>query len=89
MNVGRYFLHVAVTMSQAGNAIFLAGHPDETISARCYKNRYCAGWEIGYRMINRLYFWQENHCRNSWLYDVQRAEEVSSYADLYLEEWEE
>lgn len=45
-------------------------------SARTYVNRHRFGWGVAYRIINLLFFWQENHCRDSYQADVDFAKEV-------------
>ena len=56
--------------------VLLGGHHDQTVSARAYVHQHECGWGIAYRIINVLFFWQENHCRQSYLADVEFAKEV-------------
>lgn len=42
--------------------VLLGGYADETLSARAYRR----DWKIFQRLINRLFFWQENHCRQAF-----------------------
>ena len=53
--------------SQWLNAL-LGGNPNITISASAYLNRHKRPWV--YKAINRLFFWQEDHCRDSWVSDI-------------------
>lgn len=71
-----YLLNVAEVLSQAFNAIVLRGNPNVTVSARCYLNRHRAGWSTAYRAINRVFFWQEDHCRSSWVSDIVFARQA-------------
>lgn len=57
-------------VSQLGHALILGGNPNITISARCYLERNKPGWRWAYKGINRLFFWQEDHCRDSWVSDI-------------------
>lgn len=69
----KWFLNLLICVSQGFNAIVLFGNPDETFSARCYRNRHIPKWAFWYRAMNRLYFWQEDHCADSYAEDVARA----------------
>ena len=62
-----YAWNVLEAVSQLGNAL-LGGNPNITISASAYLNRHKRPWL--YRAINRLFFWQEDHCRDSWVADI-------------------
>lgn len=64
---------VAVCISQSFNAIVLLGSPDETVSARCHRQRHMRAWDIARRIFNTVYFWQEDHCADSYADDVSRA----------------
>lgn len=57
---------VLIAADQLVNAM-LAGWPDETLSSRAYR------WEQNgvrlwpRRVIDRLFFWEENHCYQSYI----------------------
>ena len=40
------------------------GYADETLSARAWRLREQSSYP--YRIINGLFFWQENHCKTSY-----------------------
>lgn len=66
-------------MSQTANLFLLAGHHDQTISARCYVNRSRHGWRVAYRVVNavfRLLLRQQDHCKSSHQRDVEFARQV-------------
>ncbi len=65
-----WFVGIAAWLSQGLNKVFLNGSPDMTVSARCYINRERPGWRIAYRAINRVFFWQDDHCKSSFRSDV-------------------
>lgn len=67
---------IAAWISQGFNCFVLFGHHDMTVSARLYLNRERKVWSVFYGLVNTIYFWQENHCRGSWLADVIWANEV-------------
>lgn len=49
-------------LSQFFNAWVFRGDPNECISGRCWREQRL--WAV--RLINRLFFWQENHCKEAW-----------------------
>lgn len=74
--MGTYLWNLLEWGSQGLNAIFLAGNPNMTVSARCYMNSARPGWSVAYRVINKLFFWQENHCKQSYEEDVRFAKSI-------------
>jgi hypothetical protein len=79
-----WLLRVSALLSQAGN-MFILGlfsrwiglpHQNQTISARCYENRNSKGWKTAHKVINTIFFLQNNHCYKSWLNDKIWAEEL-------------
>ena len=73
MSVSRYIAHVAEAISQLGNAVLLGGNPNMTVSARCYLYRHKPRWRTAYKWINAFFFWQDDHCRDSWVSDINFA----------------
>ena len=71
-----YLTRVAAWLSQGINCIFLNGSPDQTVSARSYVNRSNSWGGTMYFTINTIFFWQEDHCRNSYEADVLFAKAV-------------
>lgn len=76
-----HLLSIAAWCSQTINLWLLFGHHDQTVSARCYVNRLRKGWRVAYRVINGVFFWQEDHCRESHLQDVAFAKQVLQQMD--------
>ena len=72
-----YLTRVSAWLSQGVNCIILLGSEDMTVSARAY----AFNWRIAMRIINALFFWQENHCRLSFLRDVAHARKVIAIHD--------
>lgn len=66
----------AAWVSQGANWLFLNGNPDQTVSARCYVNRHRLPWKFGYHTINMIFFWQKDHCKESFKADQDFAFEV-------------
>jgi len=85
--VKQHLLRVLAWLSQGANCILLGGHHDVTVSARAYLNRKRSrGWYAAYRALNAVFFWQEDHCRDSWLADVAWANEVlDAKRDIFAE----
>jgi len=71
-----YLLNVLEIISQALNTVFLNGNPNMTISARCYLNREKPYWGTAYKTLNKIFFWQEDHCRDSWVSDIVFARQA-------------
>lgn len=69
-------LRLSAWASQTVNVWLLFGHHDQTVSARCYVNRHKKGWKFFYYLINMIFFWQDDHCRDSFIQDVLFSEEV-------------
>jgi len=72
----KYFLNLLIIISQLINTVFLAGHPDQTVSARAFENRKKKVWGVVYVTINKIFYWQSNHCLASYLEDVTRAKQI-------------
>jgi hypothetical protein len=61
-----------IAVDQLINALLL-GHADETLSARLYRNKDVSiYWFTGYKLVNILFFWQEDHCYGSFLAEKLR-----------------
>ena len=72
-----YFKNIAIAADQLANAM-IAGSPDETVSSRVYRGAELATQptrvaRMAYRVINTLFFWQDDHCRATYLREKQRA----------------
>lgn len=52
--------------------VLLGGYADETLSARAYRR----DWKIFQRLINRLFFWQENHCKQAFDNELARKQSL-------------
>ena len=72
---------VLIAIDQVLNSLWWSkydgkGYADETISARAWrlKDKHSL-----YKYINKLFFWQENHCEKSYLDEVARKQLPSHY----------
>jgi hypothetical protein len=68
-----YLWNLLEAVSQLGNAL-LGGHPNITMSANAYLRRH--HWPWRYKVLNALFFWQEDHCKLSWESDLAFARET-------------
>lgn len=80
-SMGGRLLRLAALGSQLLNVILFDGSPDETISGRSYRQgvlKAHEGWDRARRIINKLFFWQEDHCRLSHEQDLRFARTILS-----------
>jgi hypothetical protein len=56
---------VLVAVDQLANAV-LGGWADETMSARCWRLRARRPYSLLRVAIDRLFFWQPNHCESAY-----------------------
>ena len=69
-----YLLHIGTIISQSLNVILFNGYPDESISARCYREK--RKQKIIIDFLIKLIFKQENHCYKAYLTDVNHAKDI-------------
>lgn len=71
---------VAIAIDQVFNTL-LGGFADETLSARAWrladKKRR---WAVIRRCIDGLFFWQDEHCFNSYLNELTRKHLPKDYS---------
>ena len=72
-----WFFKLLVVISQTINALILNGEPDQTISSRAYACNNVKVWSLVERAINFVFFWEEDHCYNSWLMDVEFSNRIT------------
>ena len=65
-----YFVRIAAWMSQEINCIFLFGSENQTVSSRAYANRKTPKWGYVYRLLNKVFFFQSDHCKASYTSDL-------------------
>lgn len=64
-----YVIRIGNSLSQFANVVFWLGYSDESISGRAYREDRT--WLV--RFINAVFFWQENHCEQSYYNDLSYA----------------
>ena len=72
-----YFLRNAIAFDQQLNAL-RGGHPDETLSAAAHR-RHLEGKSGWRNLINALFWWQEDHCRDAHASELQRKQLPKEY----------
>ena len=77
-----YAWNLLVALDQLLNT-FLFGHPDETFSARTQRKAEAGQWfwRLSRWLINKIFFWQEDHCRASFESEAERKHSPREYAD--------
>ena len=67
-----YFLISLI--SRTINATVYTGSMHQTLSARAHiESRTSEVWSRREKRINKLFFWQDNHCAEAWSSEVTRA----------------
>lgn len=63
-----------------GLNVLTGGYADEVLSARLYRNRHRSWWwAFWHAAVNLLFFWQDEHCRQSYLSEMARRHMPRSY----------
>jgi len=85
-----WWVSVGDALSQLINAALLKGHPNESVSGRCYRETVLksnrGAWMFAYDTINSLFFLQENHCKEAYDGDVAMAARLLSYHGRHNEQ---
>lgn len=68
----KYFQQVLIAIDQVFNTL-LAGWADETLSSRAYRSRGKRRWYITMKLIDTLFFWQDEHCKKAYLFELQQG----------------
>lgn len=87
MEKDSFFMRVAIGLDQLLNAL-LGGDIDETLSSRTYRGAQANSikWQRIEHVINRLFFWQSEHCRASYLNELKRRQRwLELYGDHHKE----
>jgi hypothetical protein len=67
-----YLWRVGHALSVLANVVFLNGKPNESVSARCYRE----GWEKAEEALDDLFWFDKNHCYNSHINERVWAREI-------------
>ena len=71
MTLRKYIMGVWSATSQWFNVVLLLGHPNESISGRSYREP----WPLAHKLINKLFWWQVDHCKSAYNNDLKWAKE--------------
>ena len=81
----RYLINIVIAVDQGINAL-LAGDPDETLSARAWRQRHKPRWAVIGRMIDTIFFWQKDHCKSAYHSEFKRKHLSNQYSQIVKEE---
>ncbi|MFC0925092.1 DNA helicase UvrD [Pasteurella multocida] len=84
--MSKYLLNIAIAIDQGFNALFF-GSPDETLSSRAYRGAVLAKkpkkkWKVLYKAINKMFFWQVDHCKQAYESEVKRRQYPAAFSNL-------
>lgn len=69
-----YVKQVLIAVDQTCNAL-LGGWADETLSSRSFRLQHKnVVWKLARIVIDSLFFWEENHCEESYASEIMRAQ---------------
>lgn len=71
MNHPDYF-QVLVAVDQLINTFF-GGMADETLSSRAHRLKIERGRKLASAVINVIFFWQKDHCKEAYESELKRA----------------
>lgn len=81
-------MQFAIALDQLFNAL-LGGWADETLSARVWRNKSRSWyWKALYWLINTIFFWQDDHCFQSYNSEVKRNQLPKEYGEADPEPFE-
>ena len=75
---------VLIAIDQTVNTLVWAkdegfGMADETISARAWRLQHRSAWGVARAIIDTVFFWEKDHCENSYRVELARKHLPSEY----------
>ncbi len=71
---------IFIALDQLANAL-IGGYADETLSARAWRERNSEPrWGKAQVWIDRIFFWQQDHCFQSFLSEYERKQLPKEYS---------
>lgn len=67
-----------IAIDQLFNSV-LGGYADETLSARAWRMQEYSYWDIARKVIDLIFFWEKDHCKESYLNEIRRKQLPSDY----------
>jgi hypothetical protein len=52
-----------------------------TVSARCYINRHKPVWGVAYKVVNAIFWFQDDHCKESFENDIKLRDAILEGTD--------
>lgn len=73
--VAAYLIRIGDCLSQLLNVVvFFGQNPNESVSGKAHRMRRISWqWAMLRSIINYIFIWQFDHCRNSYMADLERA----------------
>lgn len=71
-----YIFRFLDCFTQTFNTWILNGSPDESTSGRAYFRQFYKPtkfWRVMYKIINTIFFLEEDHCKDAYLKDLKRS----------------
>jgi hypothetical protein len=81
--MSEYLFQVVAAISQLINAL-LGGWADELLSSRAYRNREIPLWGFVRRVIDCIFWWEPDHCYQSYRSEVQRLQSPHEHRTLKI-----
>ena len=69
---------IAIAVDQLVNTLF-GGMADETLSARAYRHKIDGSRKWPSMVIDCLFFWQKDHCKQAYESEMNRAHLPKTY----------
>lgn len=68
------YFQVLVALDQLVNTFF-GGYADETVSSRIYRASQRGKRQWLEKLVNCLFFWQNNHCKEAYESEINRSQQ--------------
>ena len=70
----RYLRNILIGLDQFVGTVIPGSYPDETISARCWRQRDRFVWGLLRQIVDILFFWDRDHCETSYASETARTQ---------------
>lgn len=72
------YFQVLVAVDQFVNTL-IGGYADETLSARAWRHSLAGERKWLVKVLNCIFFWQDNHCREAYESEIYRRQYPEEY----------
>ena len=76
-----YIQQVLIAFDQMLNAL-AGGWADETFSARCHRRRGDWLWNFYRKIVNGIFFWQDDHCKQAYINEIKGTQNSLEYEEM-------